>query len=137
MNARTIPNTPELRTEAEEKLYTQLSKDEGLSPLKETLSEELDTQVELENISLGSIRVDMVLSDLSKLEYLKHLSDKAVLTNIVDHLLMTPEFISSCQAKDVALEAVVEEESYKRLHSGKYQIKYTSSKNHVDIATPA
>ena len=64
----------------------------------------------------------MVLGDLSRLEYIKEMSDKWVLSSIVDRILMTPEFISSCQAEDVALEVVVDEESYQQLksHSGEY-----------------
>ena len=66
---------------------------------------------------MGSIMVDMVLGDLSKLEYIKKLSDKYVLSNIIDSILMTPEFIESCQAEDVGLEAVIDEESYNQIKS--------------------
>ena len=57
----------------------------------------------------------MILEDLSKVEYIKELSDKWVLSNMIDSILMTSEFISTCQADDVAVEVVVDEESYKQI----------------------
>ena len=59
----------------------------------------------------------MILGDLSKLEYIKELSDTWVLSNIVDNILMTPEFIQSCKAEDVGLEVVVDEDSYNQIKS--------------------
>ena len=59
----------------------------------------------------------MILGDLSKLEYIKELSDTWVLSNIVDNILMTPQFIQSCLAEDVGLEVVVDEDSYKQIKS--------------------
>ena len=59
----------------------------------------------------------MMLEDLSKLEYIKDLSDKWALSNIVDNALITPGFLESCQAEYVELEVVVDEESYKQLRN--------------------
>ena len=83
--------------------------------LIDALSEELEANVNLNNVRLGSILVDMILEDLSKVEYIKELSDKWVLSNMIDSILMTPEFISTCLADDVAVEVVVDEESYKQI----------------------
>ena len=76
---------------------------------------------------MGSIMVDMILGDLSKLEYIKELSDTWVLSNIVDNILVTPEFIQSCKAEDVGLEVVVDEDSYKQIKSHPGIIFYTHS----------
>ena len=91
-----------------------LSTNEGIKSLSNNLSETLDTPINLTNGRLGSIKVDMTLGDLSSLEYIKELSDTWVLSNIMDSILMTTEFIESCQAEDVAITAVLEEESYQR-----------------------
>ena len=64
---------------------------------------------------MGSIKVHVTLGDLSHLERLKEMSDKWVLSNLMDSILMTPEFIESCQAEDVAIEVVLDEESYQRI----------------------
>ena len=90
---------------------------ENASKLAQDLSKKLEAAIELNNVRLGSIMVDMILGDLSKLEYIKYLSDTWVLSNMVDGILMTPEFISTCQAEDVALDVVVDEESYKQIKS--------------------
>ena len=78
---------------------------------------ELEANVSLNNVRLGSILVDIILEDLSKVKYIKELSDKWVLSNMIDSILMTPEFISTCKAEDVAVEVVVDEESYKQIKS--------------------
>ena len=92
-----------------------------IAALAESLSQEFCTIVELTNIRKGSIKMDMSIEDPSRLEYIKYLSDKGVLSDIIDCFLMTPDFISSCQAQDVAVEAVIDEESYNHLknQSGK------------------
>ena len=64
---------------------------------------------------MGSIKVDIIMGDLSRLEILKEMCDKWVLTNIMESILMTPEFIESCGAEDVAIDVVLEEESYQRI----------------------
>ena len=91
--------------------------EEAVTVLSETLSEAFKTKVNLENVRLGSIMVDMMLEDLSKLEYIKDLSDKWTLSNIVDNALITPDFLESCQAEYVELEVVVDEASYKQLRN--------------------
>ena len=115
ITTKTLPDTQELQDEAENKVFTTLNSKENISKLAGDLSEKLETKVTLDNPRLGSIMVDMILGDLSKLEYIKYLSDNWVLSNIVDGILMTPEFISTCEAEDVALDVVVDEESYKQI----------------------
>ena len=100
---------------------TILSTEAELSRLAETLSDEFEATIKLDNVKMGSIRVDMRLGNLSKLEYIKDLSDKWVLSNIIDNILITPEFVESCQAEDVAIDVVIDEESYQqvKLQAGK------------------
>ena len=114
---RTLPNNETVHTSAENNLLTLLSSEEVLTSLAQALSEEFEAYIKLEGVRKGSIKIDMILGNLSVLEYMKEMSDKWVLSNIVDSILITPEFISSCQAEDVALEVVVDEESYKKIKS--------------------
>ena len=81
----------------------------------------LKHKIKLDNVKMGSIRVDMRLSNLSKLEYIKDVSDKGVLSNIMDSILMTQEFIDSCRAEDAAIDVNIDKESYQKvkLHAGK------------------
>ena len=121
ITTKTLPDNEQIRYEAEKKILTVLSTEEALSRLAATLSDEFEVTIKLESVKMGSIRVDMRLGNLSKLEYIKDLSDKWVLSNIMDNILITPEFVESCQAEDVAIDVVIDEESYQqvKLHAGK------------------
>ena len=114
MSTKTVPETDHVQKIAENNLLKRLSSKEEIKSLSHTLSETLDTPINLTNGRSGSIKVDAILEDLSSLEYIKELSDTWVLSNIMDSILMTPEFIASCQAEDVSLLAVLDEESYQR-----------------------
>ena len=118
---RTLPDTEEVQSRSEDSLYRHLSDQEVIAALAQSLSQEFCTVVVLGNIRTGSIKMDMSIEDPSRLEYIKYLSDKGVLSDIIDCILMTPDFISSCQAQDVAIEAFIDEESYANLkiQSGK------------------
>ena len=98
-------------------MYTLLKSVENASKLAQDLSKKLEEAIEINNVRMGSIMVDMILRDLSKLEYIKYLSDNWVLSNMVDGILMTSEFIATCQADDVALDVVVDEDSYEQIKS--------------------
>ena len=117
ITTKTEPDTEEIRYDAENKVYTLLTSKETVSKLAQDFSKKFEATVIVKNVRLGSIMVDMILGDLSKLEYIKYLSDNWVLSNMVDNILITPEFITTCQAEDVALDAVVDEESYKQIKS--------------------
>ena len=114
---KTHQDSEEVRYDAENNVYTLLASQEVITALSQSLSQELHASITLNNVRMGSIMVDMILGDLSKLEYIKELSDTWVLSNIVDNILMTPEFIQSCLAEDVGLEVVVDEDSYKQIKS--------------------
>ena len=117
IETKTLPDTEDFRCEAKDKVYTLLKSVENASKLAQDLSKKLEEAIEIKNVRMGSIMVDMILGDLSKLEYIKYLSDNWVLSNMVDGILMTPEFIATCQADDVALDVVVDEDSYKQIKS--------------------
>ena len=117
ITTKTHPDSEEVRYDAENNVYTLLASQEVITALGQSLSQELHATITLNNVRMGSIMVDMILGDLSKLEYIKELSDTWVLSNIVDNILMTPEFIQSCKAEDVGLEVVVYEDSYKQIKS--------------------
>ena len=113
----TLPEDGTLHRLAENKLFKHLSSDTNMASLSKTMSDTVDTKIKLENGRIGSIKVDAILEDLSSLEYIKELSDTWVLSNIMDSILMTPEFIESCQAEDVSITAVLNEESYQQFRS--------------------
>ena len=118
ITAKPAPDTEEICCATRNKLFTLLSSDEVVTSLAQTLSEELEEAIKLINIktaSEGSIQVDMILGDLSQIDYLKELSDKWVLSNMVDSILMTPQFIESCHAEDVAVEFLIDEDSYQQI----------------------
>ena len=124
ITTKTLPDTEQVRQDAENNVFTLLASETAVKALSQSLSEEFEATITLNNVRMGSIMVDMVLGDLSKLEYIKKLSDKYVLSNIIDSILMTPEFIESCQAEDVGLEAVIDEESYNQIKSKHGKMKY-------------
>ena len=121
ITTKTMPDTEEIRLEAENNVYTLLMSEQTLKKLAQDLTRKFEAEIKLDNVLLGSIQMEMVLGDLTKLEYLKEFSDKWVLSNIMDSILMTPQFIESCHAEDVAIDVVIDEESYQRvkLHAGK------------------
>ena len=131
ITTKTEPDTEEIRYDAENKVYTLLTSKETVTRLTQDLSKKFEATVIVDNVIRGSIMVEIILGDLSKLEYIKYLSDNWVLSNMVDNILITPEFISSCQAKDVALDIVVDEKSYKQIKSlyGKYKCYTVSSQS--------
>ena len=111
----TAPEDEQIHKLAEKVLFKHLSSDKNKAELSQTLSRKLDMSLAVKNTQIGSIKLDVILADLSSLEYIKELSDNWVLTNIMDSILITPEFIESCQAEDVSITAVLNEESYKRI----------------------
>ena len=117
----TIPDTDQVRESAARWLFKKLSSEVLLFLLSQTLSEVAEVTITLVNVRAGSIKVDMILGNMSRLEYIKELSDNWVLSNIVDSTLMTPEFveelIESCQAEDVSIQAVIDEDSYQQVKS--------------------
>ena len=115
VDSHTLPDNEDIHKKAENNLFLKLSSEEVKSKVSQQLTRKLNTGVKLSKIVMGSIKVDIILEDLSRLEKLKELSDKWVLTNLMDSILMTPEFIESCQAEDVAIDVVLDEESYQRI----------------------
>ena len=124
ITATTFPDAKEVKELAEENLSKVLSSEQA--SVSQTLSDKIGTKLSLANTRLECVKVDVILSNLTSLDYLKELSDKKVLTNIMDMILMTPEFIESCQAEDVAITAVLDEDSYQ-------QIKEIHCKCNVDF----
>ena len=112
---RTIPDTEMVQIDAEKNIFRLLSNEEVVQTVAQALSDDFETHIKLSNIRIGSIQIDMMLEDLNRLEYIKELSDKYVLSNILDSVLMTPEFIESCQAEDVFVEALLDEDSYQQV----------------------
>ena len=127
VTTKTLPDTKEFQSRAENSLYTSLKSKGAVSYLSQNMSRELDAKVELNNVRLGSIKMDLFLCDMSNLEEIKELSDTGVLSNIVDSILMTPKFIESCGAEDVSLDVMIEEESYQQVKSQNGRPIYKSS----------
>ena len=113
LTTTTCPDTKEVKELSEKNLLEFLSSEQA--SVSQTLSDKIGTKLNLTNTRLECVKVDVILRDISSLDYLKELSDKMVLTNIMDMILMTPEFIESCQAEDVAITAVLDEDSYQQI----------------------
>ena len=64
-----------------------------------------------------SVIIDLRLKDYTELENIKSLSDGGVLTYIFESLLLTPEYLSTCLAKDgdSYIGAIVADRSYQDL----------------------
>ena len=115
IETHTLPDNEDIHKKAENNLFSKLSSEEIKSELSQNLSRKLNTDVKLTDTVMGSIKVDIVMEDLSRLEHLKEMCDKWVLTNIMESILMTKELINSCGAEDVAIDVVLEEASYQRI----------------------
>ena len=123
-----VSDTEKVRVSTEKNLLKLLSSEEKLASLAQKLSEELEAEITLKNVRPGSIKVDMTLEDMACLEYIKELSDQWVLSNIVDSILMTPEFteqfIDSCHKEQVSIKFVLDKDSYQQVKSliSKYKL---------------
>ena len=109
------PNSESNKKDANDNLYNKLIQPSVQKELSLNLSEELGTEVEVGNVKTGSILLQLILKEYSELEYVKSLSDCGVLSNIFGNLLVTPEYLESCKADKVYVDAKVIERSYLEL----------------------
>ena len=83
--------------------------------LSKDLSEELDTELEVDKVYEGSVMIELKIKDYTELENIKSLSDTGVLSNIFGILLLTAEYMTSCLADKVYIDATVDDTSYQDL----------------------
>ena len=111
----TKTNPEQASKDIEEKLQTYLESDKGSKRLENHLSNELKHKLHLEKIEAGSIFIVIRLSSLDCLERLHYLSTTDYLSNTINHLLITKEFLTECAVSSVTLKVTLLEESYQRL----------------------
>ena len=103
------------KQDATDKLYSYLSQSSVQEKLSKDLSDELDTDLVVDKVYIGSVVIELRLKDFTELENIKSLSDTGVLSNIFGYLLLTDEYKSSCQADKVHIDAIVDDGSYQAL----------------------
>ena len=111
----TKTNPEQASKDIEEKLQIYLESDKGSKRLENHLSNELKHKLHLEKIEAGSIFIVIRLSSLDCLERLHYLSTTDYLSNTINHLLITKEFLTECAVSSVILKVTLLEESYQRL----------------------
>ena len=112
-------NPEEAREAVEKKIILNLQCPDGKVKLENHLSRELNTKLQVEEIETGSIIIVIKLHDLDCLEKLRYLSRTEYLSNSIDDLLITDQFLEECQqiTSDITLHVTLLEESYQTLLS--------------------
>ena len=98
-----------------ENLYNNLRRISVQKQLSKDLSEELDTELEIDKVYKGSVIIELKMKDYTELENVKSLSDTGVLSNIFGSLLLTSDYLSLCRADKVHIDAKVDDRSYQAL----------------------
>ena len=117
LDTKVEPENEENKHDATDTLCSYLSDSSVQEKLTKDLSEELNTElhVEVDKVYEGSVMIDLRLKDYTELENIKYQSDTGVLSNIFGSLLLTPEYLSSCLADKVHIDAKVDDRSYQAL----------------------
>ena len=109
------PDSEINKQDATEKLYNNLRRSTIQKQLSKDLSDELDTELEVDKVYKGSVMIELRLKDYTELENIKSLSDTGVLSNIFGSLLLTSDYLSSCLSDKVHVDAKVDDRSYQAL----------------------
>ena len=109
------PDTEINKQDATDKLYSYLSDSSVQNQLSIELSDEFDTELEVDKVYKGSVMIELRLKDYTELENFKSLSDTGVLSNIFGSLLLTSDYLSLCRADKVHIDAKVDDRSYQAL----------------------
>ena len=109
------PDSEKNKQDATENLHSYLSHSSVQEKLSKDLSDELDTELVVDKVYKGSVIIELKMKYYTELENIKSLSDTGVLSNIFGSLLVTSDYLSSCQADKVHIDAEVDDMSYKAL----------------------
>ena len=109
------PDSEINKQDATNNLYSYLSHSSVQERLSEDLSDELDTDLEVDKVYKGSIVMELLMKDYTELENIKSMSDTGVLSNIFGSLLLTSDYLSSCLADKVHIDAKVDDGSFQAL----------------------
>ena len=109
------PDSEINKQDAKNNLYSYLSHSSVQEKLSKDLSDELDTDLVVDKVYIGSVVMELIIKDYTELENIKSLSDTGVLSNIFGSLLLTPEYLSSCLADKVHIDAKVDDGSYQSM----------------------
>ena len=105
---RTYPEDSEVEKEdAQRHMYEKLDKSENRKDLAENLSDELETAVDITNVTEGSIIIHIILEDEEALNTLVFMSDTGLLSYKMQIYLVTPAYLNCCKAERVKIKATV------------------------------
>ena len=109
---RTYPEDSEVEKEdAQRHMYEKLDKSENRNDLAENLSDELETAVDITNVTEGSIIIHITLEDEEALNTLVFMSDTGLLSYRMQMYLVTPKYLNCCKAERVKIKATVNSQS--------------------------
>ena len=109
------PTNERNKEDATEKLYRML---EQLKQLSKDLSNKLYTELEVDKVykhDNGGVIIELLIKEFTELENIKSLSETGVLSHIFGSLLLIPEYLSSCLADKVHIDAKVDDRSFQAL----------------------
>ena len=115
LDTKVKPDSEINKHNATENLYNNLRRSSVQKQLSKDLSEELDAELEVDKVYKGSVIIELKMKDYTELENIKSLSDTGVLSNIFGFLLLTPEYMASCKADQVHIDAKLDDRSYQSL----------------------
>ena len=115
LDTKVEPDSEINKQDATDNLYSYVRQFSVQKQLSKDISEELDTELEVDKVCKRGVIIELKMKDYTELENIKSLSDTGVLSNIFGSLLLTPEYMASCKADKVHIDAKVENRSYHSL----------------------
>ena len=135
----TSPNTDDNKNDAQIKMFQKLSDNATQALLSMHLSEELETEVEITGLEIGSVVIYITLQDEEALERLLFMSDTGLLSSLAQTYLVTPEFVDTCTANKVKISVILDTENIEDLPAVHEEIpcKFPVCGNGVIISCPS
>ena len=109
------PNTDTALQDAETRLLelTKSKIDDG--SLSEDITKLTNVKMNVEDVTMSCLLLHIKLFDPTQIPYLKNLDDTGALTNLMEYILISDEFLSRCQAEQVSLEVKIDKTSVELL----------------------
>ena len=109
------PNTDTALQDAETRLLelTKSKIDDG--SLSEDITNLTNVKMSVEDVTMSCLLLHIKLIDPYQIPYLKNLDDTGALTNLMEYILISDEFLSRCQAEQVSLEVKIDKTSVELL----------------------
>ena len=108
---RTSPSdSQEEKEDAQNIMFDEVSKSKNKRRLEKKLSDDLETPVEIINVSVGSVIIHMTLEEEEALNDLVFMSDTGLLSSRMQSYLVTQDYLNLCKAEKVKIKATVKSE---------------------------